>query len=251
MNEMLRVTTALALATVRTVHAWGNAIIKNECDFAVFLRATDANRNAPETIEPKSQWGESFHTPLAGGVSLKLATTDSNMAVTQFEYTLDLTQSKIWYDGSNIDCSGSSCPFYAYGLDLRTSDASCPARQCPVNQVCTGFYNVYNDDINSLSCNYNADIILTLCSVVQGPISFPNVAFAIETAPRSVERESGAVQSNDVPVTVLVPERSTMSHTATNSAVISTVITMYSKNARQDDLHSIVPTRVSRVDPSD
>ena len=140
---MLFATGLVTLAAAGSANAWGNAVIKNECSFPVYMWAVDAQRNSPNIIQAKDSYSETYQVPSAGGVSLKLSTTNSDTAVTQFEYTLNLTDSKIWYDGSHVDCDGSTCPFYAYGLDLSTSDTTCPTRDCPINQVCTGFYNVY------------------------------------------------------------------------------------------------------------
>jgi len=163
---------AALAATVTSVNALGSAIINNNCAFPVYMWAVDADRNpsSPTTIPAGGSWSEGYHTPASGGVSLKLSTTTQKQYITQFEYTVQsyLANPFVWYDGSNVDCTGSECPFWNYGINLKTSSPSCPTRDCPIGQVCTGFYTLYNDDVNSLSCDDTADTIMTLCSANSG-----------------------------------------------------------------------------------
>merc|ERR1711977_290347 len=79
----------------------------------------------------------------------------------------------LWYDGSHVDCVDDACPFWDYGINLKASDASCPTRDCAVGKVCSGFYTLWNDDINTLSCGDEANVIMTVCSVNQGGDSSP------------------------------------------------------------------------------
>lgn len=167
---MLRaVVILLSLAAIRSVRALGYAVIDNRCNFPVYMWAVDAVRNPLESVQipSKTSYTEVYHNLSTGGVSLKLSAIDANDVITQLEYTLDLSASKIWYDGSNVNCATSTCPFYTYGMELSTSDMSCPTRSCPPDQLCTGFYTHWNDDVNSLSCDQDANIILTLCSAIQ------------------------------------------------------------------------------------
>jgi len=163
---------AALAATVTSVNALGSAIINNNCAFPVYMWAVDTERNpsSPTTIAAGSSWSEGYHTPTSGGVSLKLSLTTSKQYITQFEYTVQsyLSNPFVWYDGSNVDCTDSECPFWNYGINLKTSNPSCPTRDCPVGQTCTGFYTLWNDDVNSLSCDDTADTIMTLCSVNAG-----------------------------------------------------------------------------------
>jgi hypothetical protein len=165
-------TVAALAATVTTVNALGNAIINNNCGFPVYVWPIDAQRNPsdPITVAPGGQYSEAYHALSSGGVSLKIGTTPNKGGKqTQFEYTLaSFGASSLWYDGSNVDCTDSDCPFWNYGINLKASDSSCPTRNCAVGAVCSGFYTLWNDDINTLSCSSSADTIMTVCSVNAG-----------------------------------------------------------------------------------
>jgi hypothetical protein len=160
-------------AAVNTVQALGNAIIYNQCSFDTYVWPVDSDRNpsTPDTIKANSKWSEAYYTPTAGGVSLKIALgsslPDSTTTITQFEYTIAayLGTPYVWYDGSNVNCEGTACPFEPYGLNLISSNSACPTRNCTANAGdCPGFYQVYNDDVNTLSCDDSADTVLYLCS---------------------------------------------------------------------------------------
>jgi len=171
-------------ASIQTVSA-AQAYVKNYCSFDVTLWPVDQDRRTPAPITLKAGGGdysEEYHTPLAGGVSLKLAPGSSNaVPITQFEYTL--IGGFIWYDGSNVDCSVTNCPFYQYGIYMDTSDPSCPTRTCLPNQRCDGFYNLFNDDINSLACQPGADIHMYLCATSpNGPSGAPAPAVSAPAA---------------------------------------------------------------------
>jgi hypothetical protein len=161
--QLLATLAAFAVAA-RTAEA-ASANIYNHCSFDTYLWAVDASRNpsSPTVIPAGGSYSEPYHSPATGGVSLKLSTTQSMITVTQFEYTL--AGGFIWYDGSNVNCAGDACPFVNQGIYLATSNPSCPTRTCaPGEAPCTGFYTLYNDDINSLSCDPSADISMYLCS---------------------------------------------------------------------------------------
>jgi hypothetical protein len=166
-------TVAALAASITSVNALGSAIINNNCNFPVYLWPIDAQRNPSDSIVigAGASWSETYHTPSSGGVSLKLSRTNNKLSkVTQFEYTVQSYASNpfLWYDGSHVDCVDSECPFWDYGINLKASDPSCPTRDCAVGKVCTGFYTLWNDDINTLSCGDDANVIMTVCSVNQG-----------------------------------------------------------------------------------
>jgi len=210
---------ATLAAAVSSVSALGSAIINNNCDFDVYLWPVDAQRNpgAATVISPKGSWSEVYHTPSSGGVSLKLGSSNDMTYITQFEYTVEayLGSNFVWYDGSNVNCVGPECPFYTNGIDLKTSISSCPTRDCPINQVCSGFYTLYNDDVNSLSCDQSADTIMTLCSVVTG----------LNGAPAAVAPVAAAV-APPKPTTTAAP-------VITNEAVATTFVTAYQTVAKR------------------
>jgi hypothetical protein len=196
-------------AAISSVNALGSAIINNNCAFPVYLWAVDAQRNpsSPTTIAAGGSYSEEYHTPSSGGVSLKLSTTTAKQYITQFEYTVQsyLSNPFVWYDGSNVDCTDSECPFWNYGINLKTSDPSCPTRDCPVAQVCTGFYTLWNDDVNSLSCDDTADTIMTLCSVnTGGAAGYSKQNTVVSSTPPTTTTSSTPPTINEAVVTTFV-----------------------------------------------
>jgi len=159
--KTLAVVAAMA-AAVATVSAQGSAIIVNHCEFNTNVWPVDSERNpqSPIVIAPGSSYSEVYHTPSNGGVSLKVSGNDTITIITQFEYTL--AGGTIYYDGSNINCSGDDCPFWNWNLYIEASDLTCPGRPCPAQTVCTGFYEL-PDDVATLACGGTADTILHLC----------------------------------------------------------------------------------------
>jgi hypothetical protein len=173
-----------ALASAATVNA-AAANIYNRCSIPVFLWPVDADRpaGAPITLQPGASYSEQYHTPSnGGGVSLKINTQNSLDIITQFEYTL--TGGMIWYDGSNVNCPATQCPFFSLGAYLETSIPSCPTRTCTPGQVCTGFYQYPTDDINSLACQPDADVNLYLCATsASAPAPAPPAAVSSKATP--------------------------------------------------------------------
>lgn len=209
-------------AAAKTVQALGSAYIINQCSFDTYLWPVDAQRNptTPITIKAGSTWSEGYHTPSSGGVSLKISRTTTCSPITQLEYTVQPYDGNnfVWYDGSNVDCTGTDCPFQAYGLELTTSKgAACPQRNCTAGDLtCTGFYTVWNDDVNSLSCDDTADTLLTLCA---GSASGSSAA---PVAPSSSISSSAAVYA---PATTSAPVQ-------TMEAVVTTMVTVtYTKRS--------------------
>ncbi|KAE9971084.1 hypothetical protein BLS_005277 [Venturia inaequalis] len=186
-------------AAATSVQALGSAYIINKCSFDTYLWPVDAERNplTPVTIKAGSTWSEGYHTPSAGGVSLKISRTTKCQLVTQLEYTVQPYSGNnfVWYDGSNVDCTGTDCPFQAYGLELTTSKGSaCPQRNCTAGAAtCPGFYTVWNDDVNSLSCDDTADTLLTLCS--EKGASSPSASYGSSTTASSTPASSTPASS--------------------------------------------------------
>lgn len=214
-------------AAASTVQALGNAYIYNQCTFGVYLWPVDADRNpqSPLTIAPGSSYSEPYHVPSTGGVSLKLSKTTTPNPITQLEYTIagyDGT-TPVWYDGSNVNCDGTECPFQAYDLFLTTSKGSaCPQRNCTAGAAtCPGFYTVYNDDTNSLSCDDSADVILYLCS--------GSTASSSESHASSPTTYAAVAPSSSVAI-ITAP-------LVTNEAVVTTFVTVTSP----------LPARVKRA----
>jgi len=207
-------------AAASTVQALGTAYIYNQCTFDTYVWPVDAERNplTPITIPSGGSYSEPYRTPSSGGVSLKISKTTTPDPITQLEYTVagyDGTN-PVWYDGSNVNCAGTDCPFQAYNLFLTTSEGSaCPQRNCTSGaESCPGFYTVYNDDVNSLSCADTADVMLYLCSGETASSSPAPVASSWASAPAYV-----APASSPKPTPTASPVQ-------TMEAVVTTMVTV-------------------------
>jgi len=106
-----------------------------------------------------------------------------------------LTGGFIWYDGSNVNCNVNNCPFYDHGVYMQTTNPSCPSRTCQPSQKCDGFYNLFNDDWNSLSCDPAASIQMYLCATSATGPAAPAIA-----APSSPAAASAAAPVIPAPV---------------------------------------------------
>jgi len=92
--------------------------------------------------------------------------------------------------------------------------AACPQRNCTAGALtCPGFYTVWNDDENSLSCDDTADTLLTLCagtassSSAAAPVASPSkVSSSVSYAPATT---SAPVYTMEAVVTTMV----TVTHT--------------------------------------
>lgn len=206
----------------------GKANIYNKCDFDVTAwSVTSVPQSVGDAIHIKagSSYSEEYKQVASGGVSLKIvntteATVPPQAHIMQFEYTD--ASGNIWYDISNVDCSGDSCPFARYGWYMDSSDASCPTRSCEADaEACTGAYLVWNDDINTLACGNSQDISLYLCesqkpsgddsteappadsyeAPTQNQVQSENVAAPQESAPApAVESPAPVAQEAPAPV---------------------------------------------------
>lgn len=165
---MQLITAIAAIAATAAIVNAQYANINNYCDFEVYVWPTDGTRNPSSgtPIPPGSNWCEAYQTA-GGGVSLKISTSKSLGAITQFEY--DVSNSlgpdlwEVWYDGSNINCFKNTCPFWNYNLYIEASNSDCPAGPCPAQTVCPGFYNDPNDNADSFSCKAPANTTMHLC----------------------------------------------------------------------------------------
>ncbi|KAF2423475.1 hypothetical protein EJ08DRAFT_446630 [Tothia fuscella] len=232
---------AVLAAAASTVSALGNAIIYNKCPYDVYVWPTDANRapTTPTTIKAGGMFSEGYHTPSAGGVSIKISKSTSCAAgiITQFEYTVSAYSGKnfLWYDGSNVDCTADKCPFQADGVFLTTSRGNsgvCKECVCPpstsTTAKCDCFYAFDVDDRNSFSCDDAADTMLYLCassasgssspaavaSSVASPIAkaATTASVSVSTAAPAVTSSSSVAQINEAPVTLVTKTRTKHAH---------------------------------------
>ena len=226
----LLTTIAAMAATLATVNAQF-AHINNYCDFEVYVWPTDGHRNPSSgtPIPPGSNWCEEYQTA-GGGVALKITTAQNLDSITIMEYDLNNSLGPdlwtIWYDGSNINCETTNCPFWEHNLYIEASDPNCAAGPCPAKTVCRGFYQLPNDDYDSFSCPMSANTTMHLClpdhllptsqySVVLGPIQDSSPPEKVKSLASSSTSTSAASPTTTPPPVVQI-----------NEAIVETTITI-------------------------
>lgn len=153
---------ALASFAPTLVAGLGQAIIKNQCDRPIHVWSiADEAVDKSEVVDAGAEYSEEYKTnDNGGGISIKIAFEDSHDDVSQFEYTLSPSDSKVFYDLSNID----GYPFQEGGASITPSDDSCPAVTCPAGvSECKDAYNQPFDDHATKGCSDSTDLTLTLC----------------------------------------------------------------------------------------
>lgn len=115
----------LTLLLTPLVSAVGNAVVKNNCKFPIYLWSVGGSVGPKQTIKPGGKYSEPFrHDAASGGIALKITTVDDGLykgsAQTNFAYTLD--GNKLWYDLSDV----FGDPFAGKGaLVVAPQDSSC------------------------------------------------------------------------------------------------------------------------------
>lgn len=160
--QFTTISTAAALAFFFFAVQAQWAIVKNECDFPIYLWSVSATQNAMLTIEP---WGQQYQEQYQlvdggnAGVSLKVSKNAGNLnTITQFEYTLQ--GNTVWYDISNIN----GWPFENDGgIKLIPSISSCDSVTCANGGICSMAYNQPDDNQVVRACSASGSLSLTTC----------------------------------------------------------------------------------------
>lgn len=113
-----------------------------------------------EAIESGESYWETWQiNPDGGGVSVKLATTQEEISVLQFEYTKE--DETIWWDMSSINLDKTS-EFVQHGFSVTSNDASCSTVTCDAGDAdCTESYQ-HPNDVDTRSCSSSAAFTLKL-----------------------------------------------------------------------------------------
>ena len=153
---------AVLLAYASGVSALGTATVVNNCGFPVYY-APFAGSSNPSMQQLQGNWSQPYNQYNVG-FSIKLAPEDSlSGPISQFEYTC--AKRKISYDLSNIN----GYPFSSAGMEVvpsmqnDTSNPTCLPVICPAGQsVCSAAYN-HADDLRTMVCHEDSDLVMTLC----------------------------------------------------------------------------------------
>lgn len=155
---------AVLLALAPSALAVGSAIVVNNCDFPVYYASVGPGYgSAMKAIEPNGKYTETYSQPNSG-ISIKLAPVAVlEGQISQFEFTW--AAGKIFYDLSNIN----GYPFAVDGMELvpsmadNSANSACVPVNCPAGQaICTAAYNA-PDDIRTMVCDEQSDLVLTMC----------------------------------------------------------------------------------------
>ncbi|KAB8075120.1 hypothetical protein BDV29DRAFT_190458 [Aspergillus leporis] len=133
--------------------------IKNNYNTPVYLWSVSETFNKKHTIAAGETYHEDWQSTAKGGVSIKLATTDSPESVLQFEYTAQAET--LWWDLSSINLAKTS-EFIKSGFSAIPGDSSCSSATCIAGDVlCIASYQ-NPDDIATRSCTSKSGITLNL-----------------------------------------------------------------------------------------
>ncbi|GIJ86584.1 hypothetical protein Asppvi_005474 [Aspergillus pseudoviridinutans] len=138
----------------------GSVKILNNLGSTVYLWSTSDTSSAMQTIASGETYSETYQTNSdGGGISIKMATTESQASVLQFEYTKD--SDTLYWDLSAIDMDSDS-KFITAGFSATPSDSSCSSVTCTAGDSdCSEVYHE-SDDVATQSCSATAGITVTL-----------------------------------------------------------------------------------------
>jgi hypothetical protein len=153
-------TSPSASPSATTSSSGGSVQIVNNLDFTVYLWSTSDTSSAMQTIESGETYSETYQTNSnGGGISIKMATTESQASVLQFEYTK--ASDTLFWDLSSIDMDSDS-EFITAGFSATPNDSSCSSVTCAAGDSdCSEVYQE-SDDVATQSCSATAGITVTL-----------------------------------------------------------------------------------------
>ncbi|KAB8068751.1 hypothetical protein BDV29DRAFT_195428 [Aspergillus leporis] len=153
--------TASAPSTSTSTSGSGSVQIVNNLDTIVYLWSTSGSSSEMQTLSSGGgTYSEAWHTQSSGGgISIKMATTESESSVLQFEYTGD--GETLYWDLSSINLDSDS-EFITAGFSATPDDSSCSSVSCSAGDTdCAESYQEAGDtDTNS--CSASAGITVTL-----------------------------------------------------------------------------------------
>ncbi|KAJ5692548.1 Secreted thaumatin-like protein calA [Penicillium macrosclerotiorum] len=139
----------------------GSVKIVNNLDKTVYLWSTSNESSSMKTLSSNGgTYSESWQTNSdGGGISIKMATTESEDSVLQFEYTK--TDETIWWDLSSINLASTS-EFISSGFAVTSDDSSCATASCSAGDTdCADSYQE-SDDVDTRSCSSSAAFTMTI-----------------------------------------------------------------------------------------
>ncbi|KAF7114170.1 hypothetical protein CNMCM5793_007748 [Aspergillus hiratsukae] len=134
--------------------------IVNNLNTTIYLWSTRDTSSVMQVVASGETYSQTYQTNSnGGGISIKMATTESQASVLQFEYTK--ASDTLFWDLSAIDMDSDS-EFIAAGFTATPSDSSCSSVTCMAgDSECSEVYQK-SDDVATQSCWATAAITVTL-----------------------------------------------------------------------------------------
>ncbi|KAJ5387888.1 Secreted thaumatin-like protein calA [Penicillium cosmopolitanum] len=151
-----------ASASASPTSSTGSGInIVNNMDQDIYIWSTSDSTSGMQTLSSGGgTYTESWRTNSdGGGISIKMATSESEDSVLQFEYTKG--DDTLWWDLSSINLASDSL-FISSGFAVTTDDSSCSSATCSAGDTdCADSYQ-QSDDVDTFSCSTSAAFTLNL-----------------------------------------------------------------------------------------
>ncbi|KAJ5983890.1 Secreted thaumatin-like protein calA [Penicillium waksmanii] len=151
-----------ASASASSTSSTGSGInIVNNMDQTIYIWSTSDSTSDMQTLSSGGgTYTESWRTNSdGGGISIKMATSESEDSVLQFEYTKG--DDTLWWDLSSINLASDSS-FISSGFGVTTDDSSCSSATCSAGDTdCADSYQ-QSDDVDTFSCSTSAAFTLNL-----------------------------------------------------------------------------------------
>lgn len=153
---------ASSSASASTTTSAGSGInIVNNMDQTVYLWSTSDSASDMQTLSAGGgTYTENWRTNSdGGGISIKMATSENEDSVLQFEYTKG--DEILFWDLSSINLDSDSL-FVSSGFAVTTDDSSCSSATCSAGDTdCADSYQ-QSDDVDTFSCSTSAAFTLNL-----------------------------------------------------------------------------------------
>lgn len=150
-----------ASASASITNSGSGINIVNNMDQTIYIWSTSDSSSDMQTLSSGGgTYNENWRTNSdGGGISIKMATSDSEDSVLQFEYTKG--DDTIWWDLSSINLDSDSL-FISSGFAVTTDDSSCSSATCAAGDTdCADSYQ-QSDDVDTFSCSTSAAFTLNL-----------------------------------------------------------------------------------------
>ena len=160
----LQLPTGATEQSATSAAAIGNAVVKNNCGFSVYLRSVGSSVGALQTIKAGGSYSEQFRVSGTGaGISLKVDKTGDPTGsgsgnIVQFEYTL--SGSTVYYDLSTLNGN----PFQAYYQAIIPAISTCEKVICSANESpCLASYHPGDSSSHTKSCTSSGNLVYNIC----------------------------------------------------------------------------------------